>query len=221
MPPMRRMQTVQLTVRMSTSVHLAAKFLSPGSGGIARCARLTIMAFSGKVNIKNAFAVQDTHPTTIAGVTTRPFRNSRLRFVSAHTIYAFGSDVVFYDFPGTARAHKFLALARKPYAVWVHGLEVWPEILDQITQLPSGKPMPYSPIVTTRSLGLTKVYPGFPTFTCASSEPSGMLRRSGLIARLKSGRRSRCSWVAMMSCSTRGRMRSSMRGRRVAPSARC
>jgi phosphatidylinositol alpha-1,6-mannosyltransferase len=126
---MERMRAVPLTVRMSTSVHIAAQSLSPGSGGIARCARLTMMALSGKASIKNAFAVQDTHPTTIAGVTTRPFRNSRFRFASAHTAHAFGSDVVFYDFPGTARAHKFLALARKPYAVWVHGWEVWPENL--------------------------------------------------------------------------------------------
>jgi phosphatidylinositol alpha-1,6-mannosyltransferase len=110
---------------MSTSIHFAAQFLSPGSGGIARCARLTMMALSDKASIRNAFAVQDTHPTTIAGVTTKPFRNRRLRFVSAHTTYALGSDVVFYDFPGTARAHKFLALARKPYALWVHGWEVW------------------------------------------------------------------------------------------------
>src|SRR5262249_50254693 len=104
MLPMERTQTVPLTVRMSTSVHFAAQFLSPGSGGIARCARLTIMALTGKVSIKNAFAVQDTYPTTIAGVTTRPFRNSRLRFASAHMAHAFRSDLVFYDFPGTARA---------------------------------------------------------------------------------------------------------------------
>jgi phosphatidyl-myo-inositol dimannoside synthase len=114
---------------MSTSIHFAAQFLSPGSGGIARCARLTMMALSGKASIRSAFAVQDTHPTTIGGVTTKPFQNRRLRFVSAHATYALRSDVVFYDFPGTARAHTFLALARKPYALWVHGWEVWRENL--------------------------------------------------------------------------------------------
>src|SRR5262245_2023482 len=124
-----RTQAAPLTARMSTSIHFAAQFLWPGSGGIARCARLTMMALSGKASITNAFAVQDAHPTTVAGITTRPFRNRRLQFVSMHTTYALGSDVVFYDFPGTARAHKFLALAKKPYALWVHGWEVWSENL--------------------------------------------------------------------------------------------
>jgi phosphatidyl-myo-inositol dimannoside synthase len=120
---------VPLTAGMSTSIHFAAQSLWPGSGGISRCARLTMMALSGKASITNAFAVQDIHPTRIAGVTTKPFRNKRLRFVSLHTTYALRSDIVFYDFPGTARAHKFLALARKPYALWVHGWEVRPENL--------------------------------------------------------------------------------------------
>jgi phosphatidyl-myo-inositol dimannoside synthase len=114
---------------MAISIHFAAQSLEPGFGGISRCARLTMMALSDKVSITNAFAVQDIHPTRIAGVTTKPFRNKRLRFVSAHTTYALRSDIVFYDFPGTARAHKILALARKPYALWVHGWEVRAENL--------------------------------------------------------------------------------------------
>ncbi len=32
---------------------------------------------------------------------------------------------VIYDFAGTARAHVDLPFRRRPYAVWVHGLEVW------------------------------------------------------------------------------------------------
>ncbi|MEJ8572848.1 glycosyltransferase family 4 protein [Microbaculum marinum] len=114
---------------MTKTVHVAAQFLSPGSGGIARCARLTLLALRKDTSVAGAFAVQDTEATTIAGVETRPFSGRRLPFLAAHTAHAMGSDLVFYDFPGTARAHRLLALAKKPYALWVHGWEVWRENL--------------------------------------------------------------------------------------------
>lgn len=110
---------------MQATVHVAAQSLVLGTGGIAKCARLSILALSKEVKIGAAFAVEDTASAAIAGVNTTPFRGKRISFVTTHTIQALNADIVLYDFAGTARAHLLLRLAKKPYAVWAHGWEVW------------------------------------------------------------------------------------------------
>jgi len=109
----------------SPGIQVAAQYLTAGSGGIARCARLTIMALQSQARV-SGLAVEDRGSTLLDGVTTRGFRGNRSAFIAANTLGALRSDWVIYDFAGTARAHGPLGLAGRPYALWAHGWEVWP-----------------------------------------------------------------------------------------------
>jgi len=106
-------------------IQVAAQFLTAGSGGIARCARLTIMALAEDATI-TALAVEDEEPISIGQVRTRAFAGARSAFVPANALGALKHDLVLYDFAGTARAHAPLTLVGRPYALWAHGWEVWP-----------------------------------------------------------------------------------------------
>jgi len=106
-------------------IQVSAQFLAAGAGGIARCARLTIKALEGAAQV-TALAVSDRAPEDLGAVRTRAFKGARSAFVAANTMGALRSDWVIYDFAGTARAHRPLALAGRPYALWAHGWEVWP-----------------------------------------------------------------------------------------------
>jgi phosphatidylinositol alpha-1,6-mannosyltransferase len=106
-------------------IQVAAQFLTAGSGGIARCARLTILALASEARV-SGLAVEDRTATAIGDVRSRAFGGARTAFVAANLVGALKSDWVIYDFAGTARAHGPLGLAGRPYALWAHGLEVWP-----------------------------------------------------------------------------------------------
>ena len=106
-------------------IQVAAQFLTAGSGGIARCARLTIMALASQARVRG-LAVEDEEATLVGELRTRAFRGNRSAFVAANLMGALTSDWVIYDFAGTARAHGPLGLAGRPYALWAHGWEVWP-----------------------------------------------------------------------------------------------
>ena len=106
-------------------IQVAAQFLTAGSGGIARCARLTILALESQARLRG-LAVEDQDSTLVGALKTRAFRGNRSAFVAANTWGGLTSDWVVYDFAGTARAHGPLGLAGRPYALWAHGWEVWP-----------------------------------------------------------------------------------------------
>ncbi len=106
-------------------IQVAAQFLTAGSGGIARCARLTIMALTSQARVRG-LAVEDQGATFVGDLKTRGFGGNRSAFVAANVMGALKSDWVIYDFAGTARAHGPLGLAGRPYALWAHGWEVWP-----------------------------------------------------------------------------------------------
>ncbi|HEY1750119.1 MAG TPA: glycosyltransferase [Caulobacteraceae bacterium] len=109
-----------------TSVQVSAQTLAAGtSSGIARCARLTLKSLASVAQV-SGLAVEDAEPSLIGGVRTRAFGGSRPAFVAANAAAGLGADWTIYDFAGTARAHSPLSLLRKRYAVWVHGIEVWP-----------------------------------------------------------------------------------------------
>ena len=107
------------------NIQVSAQFLTAGSGGIARCARLTVMALAG-VACVSALAVEDETSTSVGGVRTRAFAGNRSAFIAANAVGALKNDWVLYDFAGTARAHAPLNLVGRPYALWAHGWEVWP-----------------------------------------------------------------------------------------------
>lgn len=115
---------------MSTpALQISAQTLSAGtSSGIARCARITLKSLATVANV-TGLAVEDAAPSQIGATRTRAFGGSRPAFVAANAAAALGADWTIYDFAGTARAHSPLSLIGKRYALWVHGIEVWPENL--------------------------------------------------------------------------------------------
>lgn len=96
--------------------------MTAGQGGIARVARLSVLALPG---VTRAFAVEDnrTHRVGEAGVV--PLHGNRLKFALNNAMAAFGGASILYDFAGTARAHPPGISWHSRYAVWVHGVEVW------------------------------------------------------------------------------------------------
>jgi phosphatidylinositol alpha-1,6-mannosyltransferase len=110
---------------LSRDIQVSAQFLTAGSGGIARCARLTVLALGGDAQV-SALAVEDEEAAAVGDVRSRAFAGNRPAFIAANTLGALRNDWVVYDFAGTARAHAPLNLVGRPYALWAHGWEVWP-----------------------------------------------------------------------------------------------
>jgi len=63
-------------------------------------------------------------PSQIDGIPVRTFKGRRIAF-SLASKFETSADRVIYDFPGTARLSQISILKAKPYAVWIHGWEVW------------------------------------------------------------------------------------------------
>jgi phosphatidylinositol alpha-1,6-mannosyltransferase len=74
-----------------------------------------------------ALACQDLADHRIETVSVRAFCNRRIPFVLANLAASRLVTHVLYDFVGTARAHFDLPSRRRPYAVWVHGWDLWHE----------------------------------------------------------------------------------------------
>lgn len=102
---------------------VSAQYLGPGSGGIARVGRLTVRALQDVADL-TVLAVEDRDMHTIGRSEVRSFSGRRLAFAAAHNLELWRSDAALYDFPGTGRAHL---VPGRPYAVWVHGNELWTE----------------------------------------------------------------------------------------------
>jgi phosphatidyl-myo-inositol dimannoside synthase len=105
-------------------VNVSAQFIAVGLGGIARVARLSILALQRHTDVE-ALSVQDNQSVNIGCVKTRPFHSRRLNFVCANALQILKKRAMLYDFAGTARAHPFWLRRKSPYAVWIHGTEVW------------------------------------------------------------------------------------------------
>lgn len=102
---------------------LSAQSLAPGNGGIAAVARMTATSLSCRRPIE-ALACQDTTDYSLGTIDVRTFANRRLPFLLANLAAIRRATHVIYDFAGTARAHFDLPFHR-PYAVWLHGWEIW------------------------------------------------------------------------------------------------
>jgi phosphatidylinositol alpha-1,6-mannosyltransferase len=105
---------------------LSAQTLAPGNGGVGAVARMTVMALAPRFSME-ALACQDVMGGSIDGVDVRGFSSRRLAFAAANLRGTRRATHVIYDHAGTARAHVDLPLAGRPYAVWLHGWEVWHE----------------------------------------------------------------------------------------------
>lgn len=104
---------------------IGAAVLEAGRGGIARVARMTARSLiEAKVPI-NMFALIDHEPTEIEGKRSRHFCGSKFQYTLMCHFAALSHDWFLYDAVGPARAHSRLPGLRRPYGVWIHGVEVW------------------------------------------------------------------------------------------------
>jgi phosphatidylinositol alpha-1,6-mannosyltransferase len=105
-------------------VLLSTQSLAPGNGGISVVARMTASVLLRRCHVE-ALACQDPMTHEIETLSVQAFADRRLPFFLANLAAIQRSTHVIYDFAGTARAHVHLPFWQRPYAVWVHGLEVW------------------------------------------------------------------------------------------------
>jgi phosphatidyl-myo-inositol dimannoside synthase len=117
---------------------VASQYLSAGSGGIARVARLTAKVAHEAGYQVSALAAADVAPVGDLPVPVRVFAQSRLRFVLACQREALKTGHFIYDFPGTGRGHSPVPALARPYAVWVHGVEVWENMRPEYRRVIEG-----------------------------------------------------------------------------------
>lgn len=108
-----------------TPIFVGATLLEQGKGGIAGVARMTIRALRDRGFQVDAASFLDSAPREVAGLTVRTAKGSRLAYLAMCHRAVWGTEVSVYDSVGMARAHPRFWLKRRPYAVWIHGVEVW------------------------------------------------------------------------------------------------
>ncbi len=94
-------------------------------GGIAVVARMTARTLIEAGAFTDLYALIDTDSTSISGRCARGFAGSKARYAAACHTAALTHDWFLYDAVGPARAHPRLPGLRRPYGVWIHGVEVW------------------------------------------------------------------------------------------------
>lgn len=105
---------------------LGGAVLEPGRGGISRVARMTVQTLLEEGAATRTGTLVDRTPFHVAGQSAAwACGGSKLRFtLNCHT-EALRADWMIYDAVGPARAHPRLPGLRRPYGVWIHGVEVW------------------------------------------------------------------------------------------------
>jgi phosphatidyl-myo-inositol dimannoside synthase len=104
---------------------LGAATLAAGRGGIARVARLTARALIDLGVDLAMLSFLDNASERVGERTTQTARCGRLAFAARCHAASFSRTHFIYDSAGTARAHARLWRFQRPYAVWMHGIEVW------------------------------------------------------------------------------------------------
>lgn len=104
---------------------LGTTLLAAGHGGIACVARMTAKTLIDHGDNPTILSLLDDYPVKIAGSEAATARGSRLNYIARCHVAAFSHDRFLYDSVGTARAHPRLPGLRRPYGVWIHGVEVW------------------------------------------------------------------------------------------------
>jgi phosphatidylinositol alpha-1,6-mannosyltransferase len=70
-------------------------------------------------------AFLDKNPVQFDGYYVCGSHGSKVRFAAQIALAKLSADYILYDSVGLAKAHQFIGWRRCPYAVWMHGLEVW------------------------------------------------------------------------------------------------
>jgi phosphatidylinositol alpha-1,6-mannosyltransferase len=120
-----------------------------------------------------ALACQDTADHRIETVSVRAFRNRRIPFVLANLEASRHVTHVLYDFVGTARAHFDLPFGRRPYAVWVHGWELWHEPPPKYRRAIAGATLVLTNSAYTAKRASDVLSAGIQVVSCPLGTPEG------------------------------------------------
>jgi phosphatidyl-myo-inositol dimannoside synthase len=106
---------------------VAAATLAPGQGGIASVARMTRHALEMSGHTVSALSYLDDAAIGEAARATAA-RGSKVLFAVLVHGAAIGCRSMIFDSAGLARARLRLPGVRRPYAVWMHGVEAWEDL---------------------------------------------------------------------------------------------
>jgi phosphatidyl-myo-inositol dimannoside synthase len=106
-------------------IFLGAAIFEAGQGGIARVARMTAKTLVASGYDIETLSLLDDRPVRFGKHKIHMARGSQLRFAAHCHVAAIKAQHFIYDSSGVARAHASLGRLRRPYAVWMHGIEVW------------------------------------------------------------------------------------------------
>lgn len=104
---------------------LGATSLGAGDGGIARVARLSARTLMAGGSSPTMLSLQDAGSVSVDGLRPASVGGSRASFAARCYLGALSHDRFIYDSVGTARAHPRVPGLKRPYCVWIHGVEVW------------------------------------------------------------------------------------------------
>jgi phosphatidyl-myo-inositol dimannoside synthase len=107
------------------TVCLAAATLSAGNGGIARVGRMCARALIEAENDTVLIDFLERVPTRLAGRNVRVCQGNKLLFAAHIHLSTITCNRVLYDSVGPAKAHPRILWSRPPFALWIHGIEVW------------------------------------------------------------------------------------------------
>ncbi|TNE48732.1 MAG: glycosyltransferase family 1 protein [Deltaproteobacteria bacterium] len=115
---------------MKQRLFFAAESFNAKDSGIGRVARLCARVMSefverGTLDV-SYLALNDKQPCTDFGSRSTVANGSRLKFVLEANKALLQHSHFLYDFLGMARAHNKSPWPRRPFMVWIHGIEVWP-----------------------------------------------------------------------------------------------
>src|ERR1700690_1214557 len=104
---------------------VAAESFSLVRGGIARVGRL-LARLAADVGLEaDLLALSDPEPTRDFGLPARTAAGSRADFAFRCWVNGVTRSHFIYNHVGIARAHCLLPMLRRPYAVWMLGIDVW------------------------------------------------------------------------------------------------
>ena len=114
-------------IAMSTTsrIFFGTTLLEAGQGGIARVARMTAKTLIKHGDDPTIISLLDKNPVQIAGMEAVTVKGRRLSYIVRCHAAAISHNHFLYDSVGMARAHPRLPGLRRPYGVWIHGVEVW------------------------------------------------------------------------------------------------
>ena len=115
---------------MKPRLFFGAEAFASKDSGIGRVARLCARVMQEQEALGSLsgsyLALNDKEACTDFGHRSVTARGSRPRFVLEANKALLRHTHFMYDFLGMARAHNKLPFPRRPFLVWIHGIEVWP-----------------------------------------------------------------------------------------------